>query len=527
MKNRSFLKDNLDILLLLIIYSIIASVLFQYFQYMIAGDEISYINIARAYATSNWGTAINGYWSPFYSWLITPLLLFRFNPLYAVYASKIVSLIIGFFTIIIVRKLSRTFEIDRNVERSILLALIPSLIFFSLIYPTPDLLLVLFLTYYLSIILKSEYPNSLINGVICGFVGAAAYLTKSFAFPFFLVHFVLFNVIFFVKGLKIEKKIILKNLFLGLLVFFVVSGLWVGNISEKYGKLTISTAGEYNQAIVGPKYQENTIGYGQSPLDYQGLIKPPQNTINIWDNPSYLKVDRWNPLASWKDFDYELKLFWSNIFYTFNIIQSFMPIAVFILIAMIIFILRSKDVMAKNILKYLLLTMIIYIGGYCLIIPEWRYLWFIFVLLMISSFYMVDRIYKSNIMNLKIRNILLFLLVFSFIIQPAIEVGYYASQPNDKIYNLSNTLKVDYGVHGNIASNANRAEMLTLSYYLNGKYYGISKKSNNSIDLQKELNDNRINYYFVWNSTDNIKLSDYNEIVQGKIEGLKIYSKNQ
>ncbi len=217
MKNRSFLNDNLDIIIFLIIYSVIAGFLLQYFQYMIAGDEISYIDIARAYATGNWGTAINGYWSPLYSWLLTPFLLFGSNPLYAVYISKIVSLIIGFFTIITVRRLSRTFEIDRNIERSILIALIPSLIFFSLIYPTPDLLLVLFLTYYLSIIFKSEYSNSLINGVICGFVGAAAYLTKSFAFPFFLVHFVLFNMIFFVKGLEIEKKNILKNLFLGLI----------------------------------------------------------------------------------------------------------------------------------------------------------------------------------------------------------------------------------------------------------------------------------------------------------------------
>ena len=205
-----------------------------------------------------------------------------------------------------------------------------------------------------------------------------------------------------------------------------------------------------------------------------------------------------------------------------------MPIAVFILIVMIMFILRSKDIIAKNILKYLLLTMIIYIGGYCLIIPEWRYLWFIFILLMISSFYMIDRMYKSNFMNLKIRNILLFLLVFSFIIQPTIEVSYYVSQQNDKIYNLSNTLKVDYNIHGNIASNSERNEMLTLSYYLNSKYYGISRKTNNPIDLQQELDDNRIDYYFVWNSTDNIKLTDYNEIARnGKIEGLRIYSRDQ
>ena len=72
-------------------------------------------------------------------------------------------------------------------------------------------------------------------------------------------------------------------------------------------------------------------------------------------------------------------------------------------------------------------------------------------------------------------------------------------------------MKVDYGVHGNIASNSKRNEMLTLSYYLNSKYYGISRKTNNSIDLQQELDDNGINYYFVWNSTDNIKITNYTE----------------
>ena len=36
-------------------------------------------------------------------------------------------------------------------------------------------------------------------------------------------------------------------------------------------------------------------------------------------------MDHWNPLDSWKNFEYELKLIWSNIVYTFNMIESFMP----------------------------------------------------------------------------------------------------------------------------------------------------------------------------------------------------------
>lgn len=526
MKNWSFLNDNWDIITVLAVYTILAFFSLRFFQYKIGGDEISYINIAKAYSVGDWGNAINGYWSPLYSWLMAPFLLFGFKPLYAVYVSKTVSIIIGFFTIISVRRLSRTFEMDRMVERSILVVLIPTILFFSLIYNTPDLLLICILIYYLSIIFDPKYSNNLINGVLCGLIGALAYFTKSFAFPFFLFHFILFNLIYYFKELKVNRKKVLKNLFLGLAVFFVLSGLWAVTISEKYGKLTISTSGEFNQALVGPEYKDNAMDYGSSPIYYIGLIKPPtENAISIWDDQSYLKMDHWSPFDSWKYFEYELKLIWSNIGYTFKIIESFMPIAVFILISMVIVIFRSKiEIKSKDILKYLLLTMLIYMGGYCLIIPEWRYLWFIFVLLIISSFYMVDSLYKSRILNLNIRNISLFLLIFLFVITPVIEASVYYSSPNDESYNLSNTLKDDYGVHGNIASNSEWMDTLTVSYYLNGKYYGMPRETNSSTELQQELEDYNIDFYIVYNETADLNLSDYHEITNGKIVGLKIYT---
>ncbi len=527
MNNQSFLNDNWDIITVLVLYSILAVFSLKYFQYKIGGDEISYINIAHAYVTGQWGNAINGYWSPLFSWLMTPFLLFSSTPIYAVYVSKIISLIIGFFTIISVRRLSRTFEMDRIVERSILISLLPIILYFALILNTPDLLLVCVLVYYLSIIFDPGYSNNYINGVLCGFVGVVAYLTKSFAFPFFFVHFVLFNLIFYFKGLKVDKRKVLKNLFLGLAVFFIVSGLWVGTISEKYGKLTISTAGEYNQAQIGPAYGVNAIEYGMSPIYTLGLIKPPNsNAISIWDDLSYIKMKQWSPFNSVKNFEYELRIILENMIYTVNIIESFMPIAVLILISMILSIFKFKsDVVSKDILKYLLLTMLIYVGGYCLIIPEWRYLWFIFVLLMVSGFLMVDRLYKGKILTLTVRNILLVLLICSFVIQPAYEAVLFANH-EDKVYNLSNTLKSDYGIHGNIASNGEWGEMLTLTYYFEGKYYGITRKTNSSTDLQQELKDNNIDYYFVWHTTEDIQLSNYHEITNGKLAELRIYSRN-
>ena len=313
---------------------------------------------------------------------------------------------------------------------------------------------------------------------------------------------------------------------MGLSIFFVISGLWAGTISEKYGKLTISTAGEYNQALVGPEYKDNIMDHGVSPLYYIGLIAPPNNdSTSIWADLSYQKMDHWNIFSSWKNWEYELDLFLANIVYTFNIIESFMPLGILILIFMVLFILRSRfDKVSKDILKYLLVTMIIYMGGYCLITPEWRYLWFIFVLLMISSFFMVDRLYKTHVLNLTIRNILIVLLICSFVIQPTIEAIYFAHE--DNLYSLSNTLKKDYGVHGNLASNK-WDNVSTIAYYLNSKYYGGTKKTNNTTEIDRELMDNNIDYYFVWNPNGYLKLSDYHEITNGKLVGLNIYSKNK
>ena len=525
MKKSSFLIDYWDILVILVIYSVLAVFSFQYYQYKIACDEISYINIAHAYVLGHWGNAVNGYWSPLFSWLMTPfMLILGFKPLYGVYISKTISIIIGFFTILSIRKLSRTFNLDKLVERTLLFTSIPSMVFFSLIYNTPDLLLVTFLIYYLSIIFDSNYPKTIVYGMICGFVGSVAYLTKSFAFPFFLFHYILFNLIFYFRGFKIQKKNILKNLILGLTIFFVVSGLWAGAISEKYGKLTISTSGEYNQALVGPEYQVNTMAYGAVPESYSGIIMPPNNdSTSTWDDPTYEKLDNWNILGSYKNIEYEFNLIVSNIIYTFNIILSFMPAAVPILIFMLLFSFRSRfDNASKNILKYLLATMIIYMGGYCIIIPEWRYLWFIFVLLMISGFFMIDRLYKTKVFNKNIRNIFLIFLFCTFIIQPSLEAVYFSY--NDNHYNLSNTLKEDYGVHGNLASN--EWDQITIAYYLNAKYYGVTKKTNNTQYLNQQLIDNNIDYYLVSNPTGNLQLHDYHEITNGKIANLNIYAKN-
>ena len=305
----------------------------------------------------------------------------------------------------------------------------------------------------------------------------------------------------------------------------MLSGLWIGTISTKYDKLTLSTSGEYNQALVGPEYKVNTLNYGVSPLYTVGLINPPNSdATSIWDDLSYFKMDKWSPFDSWEHFKYELELILSNIVYTFNLVESFMLVAVVIFLIMIWMMTSSKiDKPSKNILKYIMLTILIYVGGYCLIIPEWRYLWFVFILLIVSSFFIVDRLHKNNLISIKIRNIFLIFLLLSFIFEPAFEISYFANEKYP-YYDLSNELELNYNIHGNLASN-NWDGTSTIAYYLNSQYYGGTKKTNNTTLIDQELIQNNIDYYFVWNNPNEILLKDYHEITNGTISGLRIYKR--
>jgi 4-amino-4-deoxy-L-arabinose transferase-like glycosyltransferase len=523
----SFLNKNWDIITILIVYLFLAFFLLRFFQYTIAGDEISYINVAHAYASGHWGNAINGYWSPLYSWLMVPFLfIFGFKPIYGVYISKILTIIIGFFTILAVMRLAQLFTLNKTVLRVMMIAFVFPIVLYALLYQTPDLLLVLLLCLYFSLIYDKAYQNNLKYGLLCGIIGALAYFTKSFAFPFFLAHFILFNIIFYSKSVNIEKKTIKKNLILGLAIFFVLSGLWIGTISTKYDTLTFSTAGEYNQALVGPVYKDNAFDQGISPIYSIGLIQPPNNdTTSIWGDLSYFKMDKWSPLDSWENFKYEINLIISNIIYTFNIVESFMFGAIIIFIAMIVMIKSSKiDMMTKNMLKYVFLTILIYIGGYCLIIPEWRYLWIIFTLLTISGFFIIDKLHKNDLISINIRNFLLIFLFCSLVIQPTLEISYFANQKYI-YYDLSNSLEMNYNIHGNLASN-DWDGTSSIAYYLKSKYYGGTRKTNNTTLIDQELITNNIDYYFVWNNKKALALDNYHEILNDTVNGLVIYEKN-
>ena len=128
--NNIFINNRIFILILMI-YLVLGLLLIYNNYIFFNSDGISYLTIALKYFNGNITDAINGYWGPLFSWLLVPFLyIFGSNPPQSLFADKILSLIIGLFTLIGFKTLLYSFGIDKRIINIMLLTLIPEIIHF-------------------------------------------------------------------------------------------------------------------------------------------------------------------------------------------------------------------------------------------------------------------------------------------------------------------------------------------------------------------------------------------------------------
>lgn len=538
MENNNKKIFTLNFTLLLVLYFVSGIFVLRYYKYEgLNANTIGYFMVAMEYAKGNFTDAINGFWPPLISWLLIPFIKLGITPLLA---ARILNLITGGVLLIGVRVLSYRFDIAENMRSIILISFIPIVLSYTtLIFP--DLLVLSILIYYLNIVFNSKYPDSIYNGVLCGLLGALAYFSKHYAFPFFIVHFLLFNMLHYLRSsTKVEKKNLLRNAFAGITLFSIICGIWIFFISSKYNHFTIGTAGDYNLAIVSPEVQGDPEFGGQQksdPVYYAGLLKPPYKTaLSAWDDPTYVSEKFLGKTEFWGNFKYLVKHIFKN---TYRIIQIFLRFFSFLSIPVIIvYILLCIQPYNKLILQgdilYPLVTMVLYSAGYTPFVVYFdniRYFWIENVLLLLMGGQVLTVLFRNEFFNNNIRkNVLVLFFVLSFIIIPLRDI---IQKPvrGERLYSLFKKLESQYDIRDNIASNDKWGDTLQLTYYFNFDkkeiddrvyYYGMPRKNQNNQALLKELKDNNIDYYFVWGEASFLK--EYKDISEGKLEGLKIYS---
>jgi hypothetical protein len=483
-------------------------------MYQINNDGIVYINISRQILAGHFYDSISDYWGPLISGLMLPFLYFLKSPVMGLYSAKLTSILIGFVTLFGVRSLSYRFEMEEWLRTLIILTTVPVIIYFAMSFITPDLLMVCILTYYLAIIYDPNYSKTVLNGVFCGFLGAMAYFTKSYGFTFFIASFLIFNFIHYLT--EMDKAAVLKNLAVGFLVFILISSVWIGFISYKDGKITYGTSGDYNYALVGP----NSMGFAEYS---EGLHNPDQVNIN------YLPKE-WSPFSSWSNFQYQLNLVWNSAQKTGTIINYFSILSFLIILIYIILLIVPPRNVSKIDIFYPLVTMFILMAGYMIVVVEERYIWLIYILLIMMGGFLLNKLFNMDIFDsLKWNYLLKIICVIGFVgLMILMPITYLVGNldTGKDSYTLANTL-TGYGVHGNIATNDKLTEMNYLHYYMDTDLYGQSQGNISSENLQRDLKSLGINYYFVWGKSDqNSYLSNYNQVANLTSYNLVIYKIN-
>ena len=273
--------------------------------------------------------AMNGYWAPLFSWLLIPFLAAGITPLLAV---KLLSIVIGFITIIQLDCLITIVNV-RPLLRSVLLYILAILIlFFAFAIISPDLLFVCIALVYINTILYSSYSSHMSAGILSGFLGSLLYLAKTYGFPFFVSHFLLIHLLFFLRTKeRAARTKIVTNYVLGMIVFILISFCWIFLLSQKYQHITVGLAGNYNHILVGP----NSPGH---PMLYMGLLDPPNATaISAWEDISYVKMQDKPWLDSPETLVFEIGNIYKNILKVISIYKEYSMMSLILLPAAVLF----------------------------------------------------------------------------------------------------------------------------------------------------------------------------------------------
>jgi len=518
----------------LTVYTLITAFFFHYER--LTGDATLYLSITEKYIRGDFSNAINGYWGPLLSWLLAPFLYAGSDHVFTINALNVV---FGCLTIIGIWKLSFRFEMSDGIRSIVLIPLVPVLVFISLIEPM-DFLLLCVLVYYLDMVFREDFPDRLSYAVSGGVLGALAYFSKPYGFPFFISHFLLINAChFFASPLKGQRKKVIKSVMAGLVTFFLISGVWIALISNKYNHLTFSNMGRGVFASLGPESEHATLEKGD-PIFFEGFFAPPNETaFVVYEDPSYARKKTWSPLESRRSLRHFIGNLTENFFEGLRIYESYSRLSISIVIVYILLIFRQPrpQWFLRRDLLYPLLTVILYTGGYFPFHFETRYLWIVNILLLLMGSKVLHELFQQEFFRTgKLKTILTVFFVLSFIVTPvksSIDISLH--NLNGEMHALGEELSKRYEIKGNIASNRQKVDAsihdswhrtFRLSYWLKSRYYGQARDNISDRDLENDLKRFDIDYYFFWGESNSLPgfLTQYRELTGGEIKGLFIYS---
>jgi hypothetical protein len=467
-------------------YFVFGLLLLPLYRYQINPDGISYISIAQKYLSGDFRNVVNGHWSPVFSWLLVPWLASGVDPLFA---AKLLNLCIGVVTFFAMHRICVLFDLCCKVRIAVNLSLVPVLLYFAYHQITPDLLLTCMLLFYFNDLFSKQYVSGKM-GVHVGVLGGICYLVKSYCLPFFLTHFTLINMLYFLQcGDSDERKKVLYNYVAGILVFACISGVWIGLLSKKYGEFTTTTQTAHNYQAISPE-----------PPELYFFIPPPNDTaISVWEDP-YVRIKKisWTPFKSLGAFKHWIKYGIRNIEPSVRMIAGFSVFSFLLCVGYFVWrLLKPCNLFADRLFSFAFLSAVLYAGGYCFILIDERYIWVVCLLAMLTGGYLLTKLLKKSYFQNSTTTIaVLVVFCLSFYVSPVINL-FSTMNAGRSEYEVSRSLDGVIPLGTRIASNGDFYTTLFLCYHLKLQYYGTSESYEPELILQA-MNTYDLDYFIEW-----------------------------
>ncbi|MBI4930785.1 MAG: hypothetical protein HY841_08495 [Bacteroidetes bacterium] len=518
------MKVQKDIFIVLLVYVLLAIILFPHYKYFVdSPDALQYLVIAKKYSVGNFTEAMNSFWSPLFSWLLSILILSGIEP---IVLAKVLQLVIGGFVLLGINRLLSSSN-NRFIYYSIMSAVLIFILNCVLLVLTADLIF-LALSIWLGVILnkKTFYFGKRISFIIIGTMGALLYFSKGIGFSFFLVTFSAYNLLLYFKKESPVKTILIKYV-LTLFVFLGISSVWIYLISNKENKFVISSAASYNLNVINPFINPDVFSEIRHPYSRQGLTPPPsESSLCAWEEPQKMFLVQWSPFTSSENFIHYLLVIGKNLLSIRSFYFGLDAGTVLCISLLLLWFYGKEDV--KNIFTNNLTLFVLCICctfPYVFLLVMERYLWINTVAIAILSYYSFHRLIERN---KKVGILFLSIFLFLFVKNPLIEFRKYYNE-HVAIYNEK--AEVTKFISGETASlfssnenpDVHYAKSALVSYLADRKYFGMLCVPEQGKNIAQELQKFNIRYLLSWDSSLVVPDSIYsNEKIIPEIE-LKIY----
>ena len=307
---RSFLSP---LVIAYVIYVPLAIVLIFLTQHKLNPDGVAYVRIAGYYAELDFDLAVTGYWAPLLSWLLVPWHLLGANP---VLGGHVISAVSGALFIAAVHYLVQLFRLSGPIAWAMPVSAGLLALSWQGRGVLADILLAALITLYLAHSYTTSKSLKKWDAAWTGIIAGFAYLAKSYALPFFMLHHSLAVLLVARRsGTRWPDRQQVSCWLVGVAACFLIAGPWIGVLSTKYGRPTFATTGKYAHAYDGPHSN------GHWPI---ALAMPREGRVSSWENPDEapLPWPTWSPVGSMREAIYQLRLFRRNAWEVARVVFS-------------------------------------------------------------------------------------------------------------------------------------------------------------------------------------------------------------